>query len=263
MSGVDPAAPLSREAFGAAMTRATGVPFREGNAVEPLRNGDAIFPAMLDAIDAAEKEIAFLTFVYWRGPIARRFAAALARAARRGVTVRVLLDAFGSRPMRPHVMRALVGSGVTVRTFRPLLRVKLWQNNNRTHRKILVCDRRVGFTGGVGIAREWAGDARNADEWRDTHFRLRGPAVGSLHAAFVANWVESLPSRDDGDDIPRAIDRLVGDDAARADGEQPARSPRRPEPSPCRPSPAPPACGGARPSWSRRRPSASRGDRST
>ena len=228
--------PVNTEAFRSAMTRATGVPFTEGNAVEPLRNGDAIFPAMLAAIDATEREIAFLTFVYWRGPIARRFAAALARAARRGVTVRVLLDAFGSRPMRPHVLRTLVRSGVTVRTFRPLLRVKLWQNNNRTHRKILVCDRAHGFTGGVGIAQEWIGDARNADEWRDTHFGLRGPVVDALHAAFVANWVESLPARkdgEDGDDIPGAIDALVGVDVARSDGDgiDAERTPA-PEPTP-------------------------------
>ena len=207
------------------MTRATGVPFSEGNQVEPLRNGDAIFPAMLGAIDKAEREIAFLTFVYWRGPIARRFAAALARAARRGVTVRVLLDAFGSRPMQSEVLQTLVRSGTKVRTFRPLLRVKLWQNNNRTHRKILVCDREHGFTGGVGIAQEWVGNARDADEWRDTHFSLRGPVVDSLHAAFAANWVESLPTQSRGgheDDIPLAIDKLVGNDAARGIGDRSA-----------------------------------------
>lgn len=225
MSDAPPPTVLSTAAFETAMTRATGVPFTRGNAVEPLRNGDAIFPALLDAIDTAEREIAFLTFVYWQGPIARRVGAALARAARRGVAVRVLLDAFGSRPMRPGVMRTMERAGVTVSKFRPLLRLKVWQNNNRTHRKILVCDRSVGFTGGVGIAQEWCGDARNADEWRDTHFRLRGPVVDTLHAAFAANWIESLPARGSGADVPAAVDRLVGEAAARAAAPPPTREP--------------------------------------
>jgi len=203
----------------AAVTRANGVPFTRGNTVEPLRNGDAIFPALLDAIDAAQREIAFLTFVYWQGPIARRIAAALTRAARRGVTVRVLLDAFGSRPMRPRLTRTMERAGATVRQFRPLVRIKVWQDNNRTHRKILVCDRAVGFTGGVGIAQEWCGDARNADEWRDTHFRLRGPVVTTLHAAFAANWIESLPTCDAGRDVPAAVDRLVAIGADPPDGD--------------------------------------------
>ena len=168
-----------------------GVPFTPSNRVERLRNGCEIFPAMLAAIEGARSSVRLVTFVYWKGDIARRFAATLARRARAGVQVQVLLDAVGSLPMAPDLIQTMRRGGVDVRRFRPPLRSRFWRVDNRTHRKVLVCDGIVGFTGGVGIAEEWEGDARGPSEWRETHFRITGPAVRGLEAAFHENWAES------------------------------------------------------------------------
>ena len=186
---VDPASRYRR-----ALEGVIGVPATEGNRVDVLRNGDEIFPAMLEAIGGAEHTVDLLTFVYWKGEVGRAFADALAERARVGVRVRVLLDGWGARTIERSLVALLEESGVAVRWFRPLGRLHLGQFNHRTHRKVMIVDERVGFTGGVGIADEWQGDARNADEWRDTHFRVRGPAVDGLRSAFLDNWLETDPT---------------------------------------------------------------------
>lgn len=147
---------------------------------------------MLEAIHDARESIAFITFVYWSGEIAEKFAAALSDAARRGVTVMVILDAVGARPMDRSLVEKMQHAGVQVTWFRPLRTWRVWRWSHRTHRKILVVDHEVGFTGGVGVAREWEGDARDETQWRDTHFEIRGPAVQALWGAFVGNWMETL-----------------------------------------------------------------------
>jgi cardiolipin synthase len=167
-----------------------GVPATEGNAIDVLRNGDEIFPAMLDAIRSAERTIDFLTFVYWRGEVGTRFAEALSERARAGVRVRVLLDSWGAHPIDRDQVKSMEEAGVRVRWFRPISRFQLGRMNHRNHRKVMIVDEAVGFTGGGGIADEWAGDARDESEWRDTHFRVRGPAVDGLRAAFLDNWLE-------------------------------------------------------------------------
>jgi cardiolipin synthase len=168
-----------------------GVPATEGNLIEVLRNGDRIFPAMLDAIGTAQRTIDFLTFVYWSGEVGRRFAEALTERARAGVRVRLLLDGWGANPIDRELVQMMDEAGVRVRWFRPIKKVHPSTLNHRTHRKIVVIDEAIGFTGGVGIADEWQGDARNEGEWRDTHFRVRGPAVDGLRAAFLDDWVET------------------------------------------------------------------------
>jgi cardiolipin synthase len=168
-----------------------GIPATTGNRIDVLRNGDAIFPAMLEAIDHAEHTIDMLTYVYWTGDIARRFAHALCGRAKAGVRVRILLDAIGAAKMDRELINDLNDAGAHCEWFRPPTTWKVWENDHRTHRKILVCDGEVGFTGGVGIAEEWEGDARNPDEWRETHVRVTGPAVDGLRAAFVTNWRET------------------------------------------------------------------------
>jgi cardiolipin synthase A/B len=168
-----------------------GVPATEGNLVDVLRNGDEIFPAMLDGISGARHAIDFLTFVYWRGEIGTRFAEALSERARAGVRVRVLLDAWGSRPVDRTLIDMMQDAGARVRWFRPLRRLQPTKINHRTHRKVMIVDEELGFTGGVGIADEWTGDARGVNEWRDTHFRVQGPAVDGLRAAFLDNWLET------------------------------------------------------------------------
>lgn len=159
-----------------------------GNSITVLRNGVEIFPAMLDAIRHAEHSIDFVTFVYWTGRVAEDFASALAEKSLAGVRVRVILDAFGSRPMRKELIERMTAAGVMVERFRPVVRWKFWEADHRTHRKILVVDNQVAFTGGVGIAAEWDGDARNPNEWRDTHFRVEGPAALRLKASFLTDW---------------------------------------------------------------------------
>lgn len=168
-----------------------GIPFTRGNRVDVLRNGVQIFPAMLEAIEGARFRIEFLTYVYWRGPIAERFAHALVERARAGIDVKVLLDAVGSKWMSETLLDAMRDAGVRLEWFRPLARWKVWEADNRTHRKVLIVDGLVAFTGGVGIAEEWEGDARNEHEWRDTHFRIHGPAVRGLQGAFFSNWAET------------------------------------------------------------------------
>src|SRR5690606_21025802 len=120
------------------------------------------------AIAAAQTSIEFVTFVYWQGDIARRFATALAGRAKAGVKVRVILDAIGAHQMPGDVLKIMQADEVEIIWFRPPVRWKVWQIDNRTHRKVLVCDGAVGFTGGVGIAEQWEGDARNENEWRET-----------------------------------------------------------------------------------------------
>lgn len=168
-----------------------GIPFSEGNSIEILKNGKEIFPAMLDAINSAQERVDFLTYVYWSGKIATRFADALSRKAREGVEVRVILDSFGAAFMPDELRQQMEESNVQIEWFRPFSQWKLWKTDNRTHRKVLICDRKVAFTGGVGIAEEWEGDARNPEEWRETHFKIKGPAVFGLHAAFMENWIET------------------------------------------------------------------------
>ncbi len=173
-----------------------GIPFTAGNTLESLVNGDQIFPAMLDAVRDANQSVEFLTFVYWTGDVAEAFARAFADAAQRGVEVRVLLDAFGAKTMDDALIDRMQEAGCDVAWFRPLSRLKVWQNDHRTHRKVLVVDNEVAFTGGVGIAEEWEGDAHDPTEWRDTHFRVTGPAVAGMRSAFLGNWLEadqSLP----------------------------------------------------------------------
>ncbi|CAL9669588.1 putative cardiolipin synthase YwiE [Streptomyces sp. enrichment culture] len=172
------------------LERLIGVAATEGNALTALRNGDEIFPAMLDAIRSAEHTVDMMTFVYWQGDIARQFAHALAERARAGVRVRLLLDGFGSRLIEKNLLDDMDRAGVQVAWFRKPLYLSPLKQNHRCHRKVLVVDEQTAFTGGVGIAEEWCGDARNPREWRDTHVQVRGPAVDGIAAAFAQNWAE-------------------------------------------------------------------------
>lgn len=172
------------------LERLIGVAATEGNELIPLRNGDEIFAAMLDGIRSAEHTVDMMTFVYWRGDIARQFAEALAERCRDGVRVRLLLDGFGSRLIAKDQLEMMERAGVQVAWFRKPLRLSPLKQNHRCHRKVLVIDEHTAFTGGVGIAEEWCGNARNENEWRDTHVRVRGPAVDGIAAAFAQNWAE-------------------------------------------------------------------------
>ena len=162
-----------------------------GNEIVDLQNGDEIFPSMLGAILDAKRSITFETYIYWSGDIGRRFAAALAERARAGVKVSVLLDWLGSVKMDDDLLQEMKGAGVEVEKYRPLKWYNLGRINNRTHRKILVIDGKIGFTGGVGIADQWNGNAEDVEHWRDMHFRVTGPVVAQFQAAFNDNWIKA------------------------------------------------------------------------
>jgi cardiolipin synthase len=168
-----------------------GAPLVGGNTTTELINGDRIFPAMLEAIRGAQRTITFETFIYWSGEIGREFADALVDRARAGVKVHVLLDFVGSARMEKGLIKKMTDAGCEVVKFHPLRWYHLSRFNNRTHRKLLVVDGRVGFTGGVGIGDEWTGDAQDAQHWRDTHFRVVGPVVAQMQATFMTNWIKA------------------------------------------------------------------------
>jgi cardiolipin synthase A/B len=163
----------------------------DGNHVDNLENGAEIFPAMLEAIAGAQRSITFETYIYWSGDIGKRFADALAERARAGVKVHVLLDWAGSQKMEDALVEQLRESGAQVEIYHPLHWYNLGRINNRTHRKLLVVDGKVGFTGGVGIADPWDGTAQDKDHWRDSHFRVEGPVVAQMQAAFMDNWIKT------------------------------------------------------------------------
>jgi cardiolipin synthase len=165
-----------------------GPPLLDGNKITVLTNGDQIFPVMLDAIRHARTTITFETYIYWSGNVGRLFSEALSERARAGVKVHVLLDWVGSGKMDGHLLDEMRAAGAEVEKYHPLRWYNLIRVNNRTHRKLLVIDGRVGFTGGVGIADLWSGHAQDPQHWRDTHFRVEGPAVAQMQGVFMDNW---------------------------------------------------------------------------
>ncbi|MGI4857544.1 MAG: cardiolipin synthase [Janthinobacterium lividum] len=168
-----------------------GPPVAAGNKVEVLLNGEEIFPSMLAGIRAATRTITFETFIYWSGEIGEQFAHALSEQARAGVAVHVLLDWVGSLKMDRRYLEQLRQSGAQVIQYHKPHWTGLGRMNNRTHRKLLIIDGRLGFTGGVGIAQEWTGRAQDSQHWRDTHFRLEGPAVAHMQSVFMDNWIKA------------------------------------------------------------------------
>jgi cardiolipin synthase len=169
----------------------TGAPVSWGNDAELLINGDRIFPRYLEAIREAEHTVCLLTYVYWRGDIAHEVADALCDRAAAGVECNVIIDAVGGLKLERETLDQMMDAGVRVSRFRPPKLYAVRRLNNRTHRKILVVDGRIGLTGGVGIAEEWTGDAQDPDHWRDTHVRVEGPVVRGLFGAFAENWLEA------------------------------------------------------------------------
>jgi cardiolipin synthase len=178
----------SPDEFLRALHGAAGECISEGNTVDLYQNGDEIFPPMLAAIHASRSTIHFSTYVYWAGVVPETFARALSDAALRGVVVRVVLDSEGTEPMPKGLVQQMRDAGCTVAWFRRMRWFDWMKYNHRTHRRLLIVDGTVAFTGGVGIADEWTGHAQSPAHWRDTHVRLTGPIVASLQGAFTDNW---------------------------------------------------------------------------
>jgi cardiolipin synthase A/B len=176
--------------FQRSMSTLLGPALVPGNRVDTLLDGDQIFPAMLEAIRNARRTITFETYIYWSGSVGKEFADALSERARAGVKVHILVDWVGSQKMEAALLERMQGSGAQIYKYHPPRWYNVNRLNNRTHRKILVVDGRVGFTGGVGIADEWSGHAQDENHWRDTHYRVEGPAVAQFQAAFTDNWLK-------------------------------------------------------------------------
>jgi cardiolipin synthase len=190
-----------------------GPPIIDGNKVEVLLNGDQIFAAMLEAIRAARRSITFETYIYWSESIGREFSDALAERARAGVKVHVMLDFIGSIKMDAQSIARMRAAGVQLQRYHKPAWWKLARLNNRTHRKLLIVDGKIGFTGGVGIADKWRGNAEDENHWRDTHFRVEGPVVGQMQAVFNDNWTKATGTVLDGPDYFPAL-KAEGSSAA-------------------------------------------------
>jgi len=180
--------PVEDPQFLRSMGLLMGPSILEGNKATELINGDRIFPAMLQAIRAAKKTVLFETFIYWSGDIGNEMAGALAERARAGLKVHVLLDWVGSSRVEDAIVDRMKSAGVEVRKYHPLTWYNLDRMNNRTHRKLLIVDGAIGFTGGVGIAPQWTGNAQDPDHWRDTHYRVEGPIVAQMQSVMLDNW---------------------------------------------------------------------------
>jgi cardiolipin synthase len=168
----------------------TGAPVSYGNDAELLINGDQIFPVYLESIRNARETVNLLTYAYWRGGIASEVAGALCEKARAGVECNVILDAVGAAKMDRKLVAKMREEGVQVCFFRPPKPYAIKRLQHRTHRKLLIVDGTVGFTGGVGLAEEWTGNAQDPEHWRDTHVRVIGPVVRGLQGEFAENWLE-------------------------------------------------------------------------
>ena len=190
-----------------------GAALSRGNRYEVLTNGDQFFPAMLEAIKNAKRRISFETYIYDKGQVGDQFTNALEAAARRGVHVNLVVDSVGAGSMKSEDVKRLEAAGCHIGTFNSLKWYNLEEVNYRTHRKILVVDGEVGFTGGAGVADHWLGHAQDKDHWRDTQIRMRGPILRLAEAAFYENFIETddivAPEFDDprteADDVGHSI----------------------------------------------------------
>jgi cardiolipin synthase len=171
----------------AGLTHAT---LERGNSMEVLQNGDAFWPALMRDIAAARETVHIESFIWYDGKLARQMADLLARKAKEGVEVRVLVDASGGRQLKGEVQEMLERAGVTVAHFHPIRFSNLGRLNNRDHRKLMIIDGRIGYIGGFCIADEWTGNAEHKKSYRDTGLRISGPVVNRLQAAFCENWIE-------------------------------------------------------------------------
>jgi cardiolipin synthase len=216
------------EPFRRAVGHLLGPPIASGNKIDTLLNGEEIFPAMLEAIREAQRTIVFETFICWSGEIAREMTEALSERAQAGVRVHVLLDWLGSNKMDETLLKRMRDAGVQVERYHPIRWYNLDRVNNRTHRKLLVVDGRIGFTGGVGIADEWLGHAESSCHWRDNHYRVEGPVVAQMQAAFTDNWMKTHSQVLHGDDYFPALEEAGSCEAqmfrsSRSEGSESAR----------------------------------------
>ena len=184
-----PLMPPITESINAVAGLSGGVVTR-GNAVELVENG-AFFDSLIHDVEGAHHHVHLECFAWWTGNVCERLATALADAARRGASVRVLIDATGSRKADDSLLESMQKAGVQVCKYRPLGIKYIHSQNYRDHRRTVVIDGTTGYVMGHGIAEEWTGDGRAVDHWRDTGLRVRGPCVTALQSQFAMHWLEA------------------------------------------------------------------------
>ena len=189
--GLEAEFPIHSQEFLASIAGATGVPFVENNCLTVLNNGDEFFPSMLEAISHAESTVTIEAYIYWAGDIGVRFAKALAERRRAGVTVKVLLDAVGSATIGKEILTILEEGRVEIAWYNPLGWSTIGRFNNRDHRKSLIIDGRIAFTGGAGFADPWVGHAQDPNHWREIQVRIEGPAAIGFQPGFADNWLDT------------------------------------------------------------------------
>jgi cardiolipin synthase len=165
------------------------LPVLRGGQPTLLENGDAFYPAMLEAIRGARESVNFEVYIFVPDEVGRQFLDAFKERARAGVEVRLLVDGFGSHQLKKREREDLQASGVRIERFRPLALRNLVRIYKRTHRRAIVIDGRVAFIGGAAVSKKWSGNVRNTHEWRDSMTRVTGPLVSGIQSAFATNWV--------------------------------------------------------------------------
>jgi cardiolipin synthase A/B len=163
-------------------------PIFQGGEATLLQNGDAFFPAMLNAIRKAEDTVNFEVYIFEPDEVGREFMNAFKDRARAGIEVRLLLDGFGGIKLNKRYRDELQEAGVMIERFRPFQLRNLVRIYRRTHRRAIVIDGRVAFTGGAAVSAKWKGNVNNAHEWRDNMTRVTGPMVAGIQSAFAGNW---------------------------------------------------------------------------
>lgn len=189
------------EEFRTTMAGATGMPLVEGNRVDVYNNGDEFYPKMLEAVESARHSVTMEQYIFWDGRVGRRFAEAFAEKAREGVPVKLLIDAIGSATLGEDIFRILEAGGCQLAWFRPIHWYTIHRANQRNHRKSLIVDGRLAFTGGSGLADQWLGSAEDEHEWRDIQARVEGPAVRGLQTGFAQNWLRTTGEIISGNDF--------------------------------------------------------------
>jgi cardiolipin synthase len=189
--GLDHEFSVESAEFCSSMVGATGVPYVTGNRLEIFNNGDEFYPVMLQAIEEAKHSVTVEAYIYWAGEVGQKFAGALAEKSRQGLKVKVLLDAMGASNIGEDILRVLKAGDCQIAWFNPIRWYSLGRLNNRTHRKSLIIDGRVAFTGGAGVADHWSGHAQDPAHWRDLQIRIEGPGMLPLQTGFAQNWLET------------------------------------------------------------------------
>jgi cardiolipin synthase len=197
--------------FRRVMDQVCGPSFLPGNSIDTFKDAPEIVSAMIDAIGSAKHTITCETFILESDSVGRPFMKALSERARAGVKVHLVIDGFGSASIDGSDISRMEDAGVRVVKFNPLEKVLLvftvGDVNYRTHRKMLVIDGRVGFTGGIGFSERWHGDGETSGVWRENGYRIEGPVVAQMQAAFMRNWLKSVGEVLDGEEYLPSLAR--------------------------------------------------------